>query len=340
MSIYKNTRLVKALPFHCILEGNEYNVVHIDIVERAFQLRLEGLGAPTIAKRLNEEFSPPLKIRSGSFSQHFVHKLLKDKSSIGTLTLRTGEEIKGYFPPAVSETIYNKVNSENNFTTGIIKNDSGSMNVLKGISHCVYCKGGVVARVSNSRFRTLNCVNKAKGCPSQGSLQMANLLPAILNCTLKDQWTKEAFSNADRSQRTLDEYTAKIEAVQKNLQHIQSKETIEQLEGDIQEFKLYLTFHAELLKGNKDNLLQVFDLTTLEGKRSFSILMSAIYKDILIDFEEGIVTLIHNHNQNIQKIKTTHEKLNPEVWKVKGIKTILFKNPNNIPDEYVKLKIN
>lgn len=335
--LFQNTRLVKAKPLHCELVDNHYINAYGDIVKRAFELRLTGLGAPTIAKQLNAEFEVPVTIRSGSFSHQFITKLLKDDATTGTLTLRDGSKVNNYFPAAISQDTFDKVNEKVLFTTGIIKNPSGSMNILKGITHCSACHSGVVSRTSNSRYRTVYCIKRGKGCTASSSLQAIQIVPLLLNYLLKDEWTQQTFNNIKRSKKLADEYNAQAESIIENLKSLKTKAVISQLEGDLVKINLYRDFHAQLAKGNKNNLLELIDLSTLEGKRSFSIILNAIFDDILIDFDNQRIIISHKHNSEIIALHTGYQDLAPEVWKVSGIKNILLKDSDKIPEKLLTL---
>ncbi|MFA0117648.1 recombinase family protein [Vibrio breoganii] len=330
--IYKNTRVVKSVPFHCEVEGDIIHAPYTDIVQRMFELRLKGLGAPAIASKLNEEFSAPNSIRTGEFTNHFVHRLLKSRSVLGELHIKGGEVIKNYFPPAIDEATFDKVNSTRLFTTGVTS-AKGTTNVFKGVTFCKACSNGVVVKTSNSKYKALNCVKRGKGCSVSSSVRVYDVLPALLNDMVLDPWVTEVFTDSKRSQEIIESTTETQKALQAELKTAYSKKTVQAIIESIEYLEHKINYHKILLKGGFSHILDSFDFSTLEGRKLFTFTLDIIYSNVTVNFDSGIINVAHRHTGKKYRIKTTN--LDSRVWKIKGLEQILFKDGANLPDEFI-----
>jgi DNA invertase Pin-like site-specific DNA recombinase len=91
-------------------------------VARVFQLSAEGLGAKSIAERLNAEGVPAIG-RKGEWLRTYVKKLLKNRAVLGEFQPMKdgkpdGEAIPDFFPRAVSETLWLKARDAMRTRTG------------------------------------------------------------------------------------------------------------------------------------------------------------------------------------------------------------------------------
>lgn len=329
---YKNTRLVKSVPFHCVIEGDQILAPYIDIVQRMFQLRLKGYGAPKIAQLLNDEFDAPMSIRSGEFSSHFIRRTLKSRANLGELHLKGQGLIKDYFPPAIDEETFDKVNNTRFFTTGLIPKN-GTTNVLKAVSHCAACSNGVVVKVSNSRYRALNCVKRGKGCSVSKSLRVYDVLPAILNNMLLDEFVADNFKDSQISQGKVSAFEAELALLEAKIKSSHSAQVKILLAEEMEGWQRRLHFHKNIVAGKHTNILETFDLDTLDGRETLGVLLDFIYSNISVDFDTGIIKATHRHGDRTEQI--TNNNIDPRVWKVKGLASLLFKDSANLPDDFM-----
>ncbi|MEZ9862753.1 recombinase family protein [Vibrio breoganii] len=332
IKIYKNTRVVKSVPFHCVIEGDIITATYADIVKRMFELRLDGLGAPTIANKLNDEFTPPKSIRAGKFTNHFVHRLLKSRAVLGELHIKGGEVIKDYFPAAIAEATFDKVNSTRPFTTGITS-AKGTANVFKGVTHCKACSSGVVVKTSNSKYKALNCVKRGRGCNVSNSIRVYDVLPALLSDMVLDPWVVQVFSDSKRSEQIIKSTEKTQQALQGELKTAYSNQTVQAMTESIAYLEQKKNYHKALLENGFEHLLDSFDFSTLEGRNLYSFTLDIIYSNVTVNFETGVIMVTHRHTGSKHRLKTTN--LDHRVWRVKGLEQILFKEDANLPDEFI-----
>lgn len=327
---YPNTRLSKAVPFHCELIDGYYQDCYSDIVKRMFELRLQGLGAPTIASRLNEEFTPPKTVRSGSFSQHLVHRLLKDPSLIGELHTKT-ETIENYFPSAIDKETFAKVNQAVFFNNGRRK-VGGSSNVLKGVARCSKCGNGLTVKTSNSRYRALQCIKRNKGCDS-GAVRLSDVLLVILTDMIVDEGIKKRFEDYQERSAILEELLEQKTLLEEAIGNVISKVQLEALLNALDDLDKRIAFNRSVSTGKFDNILETVDYTSADGKRAFQILLQFLYSSIEVDLSNAAVSLVDAVTGELRT--QSRQWIDSRVWKVKGLQEVLFKEGTSPDDEFI-----
>lgn len=332
--VYANSRLTKSLPFHCTIDDGIYKPTYAPIVQKMFELRLQGMGAPKIAKELNNLFEAPPKIISGEFTQHIVHRILKDIAVTGTLVTRDKQHVPDYFPAAIDLDTFNRVNSHKPFKTGVITSTSGSANVLKGVAKCSACHSGVVMKLSGGRYRSLQCTKRTTGCVGSGkAVRVTEILPLILASMERSRWVLETYQNKKRSREKLVKLEEKKKLLAASLKTVSSKEAIDALSNEIEEVGLYMSFHQSLAKGSYANLLDSLDLSHAEGRKSFNLILGVVFSAIEVNFHQSELTLVHRFDDLTEKLPFNHQGLSPTTWGVKGLMDILLKEGTAIPKE-------
>lgn len=135
----------------------QVNEARQDIVSRIFQESVSGIGDHTIARRLNEDrikvFGP--KKRDGQ-EQHWqkssVAKILTNRAVIGEFQPHTkqgarrvpaGEPIPSYFPPIISEDLFNRAQycRAQRRVNGAGRRGKNFSNLFTGLAKCAVCHG-------------------------------------------------------------------------------------------------------------------------------------------------------------------------------------------------------
>lgn len=105
-------------------ETGEYDLVEqrAAVVQRIFQMALEGLGKGMIAKRFNEEGLPPFSMNGTGWHHSYIFKVLTNPATYGAFQphrraevngkrrrVPEGELLREYFPPVISEADFLRV---------------------------------------------------------------------------------------------------------------------------------------------------------------------------------------------------------------------------------------
>jgi len=109
----------------------------------------KGHGATAIAKKLNSEGIETATGRAKYWSTGTIKKLLKSKSVIGTLVTGDDVEHPNYFPAAIPEALFKKINNVTKSSRSVRspKSSSRGIHPLAGLMHCAKC-GGVAHYVT------------------------------------------------------------------------------------------------------------------------------------------------------------------------------------------------
>lgn len=109
---------------------------HAAVIQRIFELRLQGLGVVRIGSVLDSEgFVPPR--RKSWVRSPYISALLKDRRLLGE-AIHRGETIKGYYPTVIDPDLFNLVQAKL-ITAKTTSNKGASRtkrNIVKGIGVC------------------------------------------------------------------------------------------------------------------------------------------------------------------------------------------------------------
>jgi len=122
-----------------------------NVVHRIFDEAIIGIGAFTIARRLNDERVPTFG-KSGRWQPSSVNKIITSSAVIGEFQLHrdeggkrvtVGEPVKGYFPAVVTDEIYYSAQAARlgRKTTGGGRKGKYVSNVFAKLVYCYYCGG-------------------------------------------------------------------------------------------------------------------------------------------------------------------------------------------------------
>jgi DNA invertase Pin-like site-specific DNA recombinase len=155
------TRLTSHVPGWIRIDGDKLELIpaRAKIVRRIFEEYVAGKGTAGIAHELNADgvatwgnrkpraAGRPLQ----GWYKTYVQKILFGKAAAGTLEHRDGE-IKGYYPAAVSESVWARAQARHTQAKGQRSAVSTLpvLNILAGLGRCSHC-GGVMLRVAPSK---------------------------------------------------------------------------------------------------------------------------------------------------------------------------------------------
>jgi hypothetical protein len=195
--------LTRRLPFWIDPQSHKkLNRKAVPIIKRIFTKAAKGVGAYTIAKELNDERIPTPTGRAEYWSAGTIKKLLKSKSVIGTLTTGDGVEHPKYFPAAIPEALFFKVNnvSKSNKTVRSPKTSARGTHPLSGVMFCAKChkpahyvtkQGRLKADGTRTIWRYAVCaqgVESGPGCAYQ-SLPYDTVVKSVINAIEKHEYS-------------------------------------------------------------------------------------------------------------------------------------------------------
>ena len=147
--------------------GDEINDVSVDepragYVQRAFELRCEGLSVASITDILNKEGATSNTKNPKPLVKSFVDTMLKDKFYIGIMTWN-GKEYRHKYPHLISDSLFNEVQSINDVRsrkkTQTKRQNGKEIYALSGIARCKHCGGAMSSYVKKGHVY-LRCSKK------------------------------------------------------------------------------------------------------------------------------------------------------------------------------------
>lgn len=145
------------------------------IIERIYRERLDGKSTRNIARGLDEDNIPTWitcnRKRAIVWSHHYVWRILSTPSVIGTLVPRKVEycegkekripltQVKGYYPAAISEELYNSVQEINPRFSLFPKGKAPFKNIFFKIGKCAHCGLRLDHNAKSRYWSSLSCVN-------------------------------------------------------------------------------------------------------------------------------------------------------------------------------------
>lgn len=140
---------------------------HAKTVRRIFELADQGVGPLSIARLLNEANTPPLKATGTKWWETTVIRILKNETAIGTLQVNDtvdgklvsmGDPIKGYYPAAVSEELFWRVQRNRPKAPKQGRKGTKYANLFQTITRCIHCGGGLgLVQSTKNEYRYYRC---------------------------------------------------------------------------------------------------------------------------------------------------------------------------------------
>ncbi len=234
---------------------------HAKTVRRIFELADQGVGSLSIARLLNESRTPCLQLASAKWWNSTIIKILKNETAIGTLHLYEtvdgksvphGEPIKNYYPAAVSEELFWRVQRNRNAAPAAGRKGKTLANLFLNITRCSHC-GGTLVLNKSSKYNTkyYRCQNRYQSMPCDGPAKMypyEKLEDAILD-HVTDFYHDSRLGNSSKSvsrdalveqARIADSELAELEKRRKNAMLISEMADDDQTRAD------YLARYREL----------------------------------------------------------------------------------------------
>jgi DNA invertase Pin-like site-specific DNA recombinase len=155
---------------------------HAKTVQRIYELADQGVGPLSIARILNETNTPPLKAIGRKWWENTVVRILKNETTIGTLQVNDtidgkivpmGDPIKNYYPAAISEELFWRVQRNKNTKPQTGRKGMKYANLFQTITRCVHCDGslGLVRSTANDfQYYRCNTRYQDKTCDGPSSL--------------------------------------------------------------------------------------------------------------------------------------------------------------------------
>ena len=147
----------------------------------AFELNIQGIGAPRIAAKLNE--SGYTRARGAKFTTSDVGQILRNRALLGEFEYTVGYDadekpikdcIKAVYPTVVSPELFKEAEDARKETGMGRKNPNGTKmnNLFEKRCRCVHCGGIVGVRNGRNESKALFCRNKSegKGCDTPNVL--------------------------------------------------------------------------------------------------------------------------------------------------------------------------
>jgi DNA-binding CsgD family transcriptional regulator len=144
-----------------------------------FDLSVAGVGAYTIAKRLDAKKVPTFG-RSEAWDPSSITNLLRNRATVGEYQAKRheggkvhliGDPIPNYYPAVIDETLYAaaRIASRKNLASGRGRKGRLLTNLFAGIANCLYC-GAPAKFHSNGQAKSLICatVLESRGCHRTG----------------------------------------------------------------------------------------------------------------------------------------------------------------------------
>ena len=182
--------------------GIELNEERGAVIEKIYNLYIDGLGANAIVGWLNEQVEPwgNFDYRRKDKSKRFwgesaVSKILRNPSVIGHRTFnRTNEHeeitAKDYYPPAISQELFYKAQEirKNRVGSQVHRTKHPSI-IYIGLAHCGYCGGKIVPQNFKSKRAAVRCNAHAKQQTTEcaGGSSPARFLEKVLIELCRDE---------------------------------------------------------------------------------------------------------------------------------------------------------
>ena len=156
------------------------DVAAVEVVQRIYRWRIDGVSDHGIAKRLNEgsvpvfrAYMPKDRVRQGWY-QPYIATLLKNRQVLGEHRFRNGQVIPNYFPPIISPEDFERAQAakKSRDSRPGAKGEKFS-NLLTGIAKCGRCGGNMEMTRNTHGTRYLMCANRkrrVKDCDAKGML--------------------------------------------------------------------------------------------------------------------------------------------------------------------------
>ncbi|EMW36325.1 recombinase family protein [Escherichia coli 2785200] len=266
----------------------------VEVVKRAFDLRLQGLSFWAITRTLNDEghlslnqYTPKQK----GWSDTAVKKLLRNRAVIGCFTPAGREEVQGYYPAIISESLFYRVQQLNTGQYGraSVSSNPLSVNLFRGIIKCSECGATIVlGGYALKRFGMYRCPNRsANRCSAKAISRKQTDTTILYMLALCDRFETENTDTIDSLKLQREDLQRKISKMAELAIELDDmtiiteklrdmKNALSKLNHDIEE-------ETKRIKAITTGSLKDIDRTTKEGMIETQLLIKGVLKEIVID---------------------------------------------------------
>lgn len=176
------TPLGRACPYWLSYDGSQYipEKDRIEVIQKIFELSIEGRGQRSIAKSLNLSgvpvFGSEKRNHKGLWSSSSVCKILTNRALLGEYQptnlvggkrVNSGEPIKDFFPRIISEEIYYQAQNMRSVRRAFKSTkNSLNFNIWQGVAKCGFCRSAMHLDNKGRDQKYLKCYGAAKGACS------------------------------------------------------------------------------------------------------------------------------------------------------------------------------
>jgi hypothetical protein len=156
-------------------DRKEFRVIEerAELVRRIFIDTVEGIGAYTLTRQLNEAGVPGFG--SGAWHESSLNKILGNRAVLGEFQphrsiegkrVPDGEPIRDYFPRIIDDELFYRaqVAREQRRTMGAVRKGEGVANLFSGLLKCAYCRSRMLFERKNYNYLTCYSAKRGLGC--------------------------------------------------------------------------------------------------------------------------------------------------------------------------------
>ncbi|HHB2152970.1 TPA: recombinase family protein [Escherichia albertii] len=266
----------------------------VEVVKRAFDLRLQGLSFWAITRALNDEGHLSLNQynpKPQGWSDTAVKNLLRNRAVIGCFKPAGREEVRDYYPAIISESLFYRVQQLNTGQYGraSVSSNPLSVNLFRGIIKCSKCGATVViGGYDSKRFGMYRCPNRsANRCSAKAISRKQTDATILYMLALCDRFEAENTDTIDSLKLQREDLQRKISKMAELAVELddmtvitdklrEMKNALSKLDHDIEE-------ETKRLKSITTGNLKDIDRTTKEGMVETQLLIKGVLKEIVLD---------------------------------------------------------
>lgn len=317
------TPLGNACPYWLELENGAYQKRpdRVAVIERIFEMCLQGYGQWTIAKRLNEDgvavfgrtTGEKPRNKSGAWGSSSVGKILDNRAVLGEYQpmswlnrgrVNDGEAIEGFYPPIIEPDVFLRAKAARvqRQTSGATK-QSRNFNIWQGIAKCQMC-GDAMHLINKGRepkgYTYLQCFLAKKGRCRNGSIRIEQteavfreILTKVDSLALVQGQSAEILANLEVAMGKFAGVSAKLEAATAAFGEAPSANVARSIQAFETEYEHYQAEREALRQQlassqitSKADFFNRLDIVSFEGRAAANSLLKRL--GIIIRFRRFV----------------------------------------------------
>jgi DNA invertase Pin-like site-specific DNA recombinase len=281
------------------------------VIERIFEMCLQGYGQMTIAKRLNEDgvavfgsvSGEKPRNKSGAWGSSSVGKILDNRAVLGEYQpmsqmnrsrINDGEPVEGFYPPIIEPDVFLRAKAARvqRQTSGATK-QSSNFNIWQGIAKCHLC-GDAMHLINKGRapkgYTYLQCFLAKKGRCHNGSIRIEQteavfkeILTKVDSLALVQGQSAEILASLEVAEGKLAELATKLERTTEAFNKSQSTTVAQFLRTIEKEHEHYQAERDALRQQlaasqitSKGDFFNRLDLVSFEGRAAANSLLKRL----------------------------------------------------------------